>query len=240
MSETVPSSTTPRPTVGALYRSTVNPATVVRVERVDADGVTVARVSDGAPATLSAARFARVYRPEDVEDVDPAEVAAQRAADALDVEPAPVAPVAPLTRAAQLDAHLVRRGTVKWHGSPVSGAMVADHDAAARNVERRGFRIMSARYAGTCARPECADPIVPGESIAYGGRGGSTFHAECCAMVEDRATGGRSSGGRGGRGRSGARARSGVVTYRTSSGHVDTRNARGRCEDAPCCGCCTF
>lgn len=33
---------------------------------------------------------------------------------------------------------------------------------------------------------------------------------------------------------------SGVVCVRTSSGWSGTRNARGRCEDAPCCGCCTF
>jgi len=31
-----------------------------------------------------------------------------------------------------------------------------------------------------------------------------------------------------------------VVETRTSSGWVGTRNVRGVCEDAPCCGCCTF
>lgn len=31
----------------------------------------------------------------------------------------------------------------------------------------------------------------------------------------------------------------GVITIRTSGGTF-TRNARGTCEDAPCCGCCTF
>ena len=31
-----------------------------------------------------------------------------------------------------------------------------------------------------------------------------------------------------------------VVEFRFSSGEVATRNVRGRCEDAPCCGCCTF
>lgn len=34
-------------------------------------------------------------------------------------------------------------------------------------------------------------------------------------------------------------ARSGITVSRFSSGAVVTRNARGRCEDAPCCGCCT-
>lgn len=31
-----------------------------------------------------------------------------------------------------------------------------------------------------------------------------------------------------------------VVEVRFSSGTTLTRNRRGRCEDAPCCGCCTF
>ena len=32
-----------------------------------------------------------------------------------------------------------------------------------------------------------------------------------------------------------------VVTYYSPvTGFSGTRNVRGRCEDAPCCGCCTF
>ncbi len=31
-----------------------------------------------------------------------------------------------------------------------------------------------------------------------------------------------------------------LICVQTSSGWSGTRNARGRCEDAPCCGCCTF
>ena len=32
-----------------------------------------------------------------------------------------------------------------------------------------------------------------------------------------------------------------VHTYSSPmTGWSGTRNARGRCEDAPCCGCCTF
>lgn len=30
-----------------------------------------------------------------------------------------------------------------------------------------------------------------------------------------------------------------VVTYRFSSGETMTQNKRGRCIDAPCCGCCS-
>lgn len=32
----------------------------------------------------------------------------------------------------------------------------------------------------------------------------------------------------------------GIDVFRFSSGQTATRNRRGRCEDAPCCGCCTF
>ena len=31
-----------------------------------------------------------------------------------------------------------------------------------------------------------------------------------------------------------------VYEVRTGSGWSGTRNIKGRCEDAPCCGCCTF
>jgi len=34
-------------------------------------------------------------------------------------------------------------------------------------------------------------------------------------------------------------AANGILVIRFSSGAVMTQNARGRCEDAPCCGCCT-
>lgn len=31
-----------------------------------------------------------------------------------------------------------------------------------------------------------------------------------------------------------------VVEFRFNSGATMIRNARGTCEDAPCCGCCSF
>lgn len=34
-------------------------------------------------------------------------------------------------------------------------------------------------------------------------------------------------------------ARNGLTVVRFSSGAVMTQNSRGRCEDAPCCGCCS-
>jgi len=74
-------------------------------------------------------------------------------------------------------------------------------------------RILTARFAGRCR--VCPDPIVAGDTIVHAGRG-VTFHQAC-------ASGGAA-----------------VTTVSTSSGWVGTRNVRGRCEDAPCCGCCTY
>ena len=34
-------------------------------------------------------------------------------------------------------------------------------------------------------------------------------------------------------------ARQGLSVTRFSNGETMTRNSRGRCEDAPCCGCCS-
>lgn len=34
-------------------------------------------------------------------------------------------------------------------------------------------------------------------------------------------------------------AKQGLMVARFSSGAVVTQNSRGRCEDAPCCGCCS-
>ena len=74
-------------------------------------------------------------------------------------------------------------------------------------------RTLVARYSGTCRT--CAAPIRRGETIVYAGRG-LTFHQSCAAPGAE------------------------IVVTRFSSGAIVTRNARGICEDAPCCGCCTF
>lgn len=74
---------------------------------------------------------------------------------------------------------------------------------------------MANKYAGTCEA--CGTRVAPGA-----GRLGKAFgkwtvtHNKC-------PEGGKK-----------------VMTVRFSSGAVITRNARGTCEDAPCCGCCTF
>ena len=93
---------------------------------------------------------------------------------------------------------------------------------------------MLAKFPGTCK--VCNDPIRKGDAINFFGRGHAE-HASCTAGVpepEDNDDYPSTNQLRGDR----ESARRGVSVTRFSSGAVVTRNARGRCEDAPCCGCC--
>lgn len=74
-------------------------------------------------------------------------------------------------------------------------------------------KVMVARYAGTCTG--CHKAINPGDEIVHIRRG-TTYHEACDNSYRV------------------------VTTYFPSTGNTVTRNARGTCEDAPCCGCCTF
>jgi hypothetical protein len=76
---------------------------------------------------------------------------------------------------------------------------------------------MTNKYPGQCA--ECG-AIVPanGGQLRKNGRMWEVRHLACSSGQKEQS----------------------VITTRTSSGWSGTRNARGRCEDAPCCGCCTF
>jgi hypothetical protein len=75
-------------------------------------------------------------------------------------------------------------------------------------------RTLTARYIGTCRK--CAGPISPGDLILFLGKG-RTVHANCAATGSDV-----------------------IEVYFPSTGNRIYRNRRGTCEDAPCCGCCTF
>ena len=118
-----------------------------------------------------------------------------------------------------------------------------------RNSYRRsgaGSRWMDLRYAGTCK--------VCGARVAAGQRGywdaGArtvTCHALACCeadgltkqeLVWDGTASGQRVTVRSER-RIGAAAPSVIVT-RFNSGATMSVNARGRCEDAPCCGCCDY
>jgi hypothetical protein len=80
----------------------------------------------------------------------------------------------------------------------------------------RGSRRMTARYAGKCI--DTGRPIQVGDTIDY--------HAGSGAVLVQSAT--ADSGGKY------------VSDVIRTSGGTFYRNKAGRCEDAPCCGCCTI
>ncbi len=101
---------------------------------------------------------------------------------------------------------------------------------------------MRSRYPGTCHK--CQRRFGPGTMIDYnkvGARGRKAAHADCenptaSAPLDDYYSAGawneREARGLG-------HSRNRIIEIRTSSGSF-TQRAGGRCEDAPCCGCCTF
>lgn len=110
------------------------------------------------------------------------------------------------------------------------------------------FRTIIAKYAGsTCKR--CGATITVGETIRYGGRGRTYHLASVCGtdappatspdayMEHAEAVETADGAPIGSYGRPARRTRS---TYtRFSSGAESYTNRAGRCEDAPCCGCCS-
>ncbi len=95
---------------------------------------------------------------------------------------------------------------------------------------------MTAKYPGTCRA--FGHPIQVGDTINFHGRGRAEhYDCDCPALApgEDEAAGlepGTLANDR-------RLARQGLSVIRLSSGQVMTQNSRGRCEDAPCCGCCS-
>ncbi len=90
-------------------------------------------------------------------------------------------------------------------------------------------RIMAARYAGKCGGPTpdsaCDGTITAGQSINYGGKG-RVSHESCGEVSAENAAPAK--------GRTSYRRRS---SYRSYNSYRPSY-PRGRCEDAPCCGCC--
>ena len=107
-------------------------------------------------------------------------------------------------------------------------------DQVLRRAQRLGWRIFDrSKYAGSCQA--CGEAMPAGGRIAYV-RGAGQAHVECVVAGAVNAPEAPVSSSPRGRGR--GRGSRGTVT-RFSSGHVVTRNAAGRCIDAPCCGCCS-
>lgn len=97
------------------------------------------------------------------------------------------------------------------------------------------MKTMTAKYPGQCSA--CGEPIHRGDTINFFGKG-RVEHAEHRfdgAESEDVVAGlepGTLANDR-------RMAKRGLSVIRFSSGEVMTQNSRGRCEDAPCCGCCS-
>jgi hypothetical protein len=100
---------------------------------------------------------------------------------------------------------------------------------------------MIAKYPGRCIKTGAV--IRPGDSIIWHGRGraeligADTISAELAAVAELDPELDPESALAAGRYLAASMAR-GVSNVWTTGGREYYRNKRGRCEDAPCCGCC--
>ena len=107
------------------------------------------------------------------------------------------------------------------------------------------MKTMTARYPGTCSRTGA--PIRPGDLIVYVGRG-RAYLSDLIPAVDPDLSLARSidpeladadpdAAAHAGRYLRQSLER-GVSHVWNSGGREFYRNRRGRCEDAPCCGCC--
>ena len=106
------------------------------------------------------------------------------------------------------------------------------------------MKTIQARYPGRCIRTGAV--IRPGDSIIWHGRGraelagADTIPAELAAVAEldpELAASDPDAAMAAGRYLAASMARN-VSDVWQSAGREYYRNRRGRCEDAPCCGCC--
>lgn len=104
------------------------------------------------------------------------------------------------------------------------------------------MKLMHARYPGRCARTGA--PINPGDLISWSKGRAELLEPEIVAGIvaeldpELAATDPEAAEAAG---RYLARSmRRGVSDVIQTGGRELYRNKRGRCEDAPCCGCCNF
>lgn len=107
------------------------------------------------------------------------------------------------------------------------------------------MKTMTARYPGRCARTGA--PINPGDLILWRkGRAeladSPTIPAELAMVAElDPELAATDPDAAAAAGRYLARSmRRGISDIYQTGGRELYRNRRGRCEDAPCCGCCNF
>jgi hypothetical protein len=116
--------------------------------------------------------------------------------------------------------------------SAYSGALctLPTNRKPANQREQDNEMTITARFDSTCT--QCSKPVYKGQSVEWtrGARG--VYHTDCTAAATDRPSTAEPS--RNPR-RRGARSH-----YTRFAGGAEVfTNARGRCEDAPCCGCCS-
>ena len=99
------------------------------------------------------------------------------------------------------------------------------------------MKTMTARFPGYCASTGAR--INPGDLIDYHGRGRSILRARASARDLDSPDI-RESDVQLEPAGAYARLRAPVSDHIVIGGQSYYRNTRGRCEDAPCCGCCTI
>ena len=102
------------------------------------------------------------------------------------------------------------------------------------------MKTMTARYPGRCARTGA--PINPGDLIRWSKGRTELLEPEIVAdIVAELDPELAATDPEGAAGRYLARSmRRGVSDIYQTGGREYYRNRRGRCEDAPCCGCCNF
>lgn len=96
---------------------------------------------------------------------------------------------------------------------------------------------MTAKFDGTCRA--CGGAIHKGDWITYTKRTGA-IHSTCPDSGANHRDEDEAAGLEPGTLANDRRLASrGLSVARFASGAVVTQNSRGRCEDAPCCGCCS-
>lgn len=100
---------------------------------------------------------------------------------------------------------------------------------------------ITARYPGTCCA--CGSKVHRGDRVEFLERGRIaclTCHEETLEAGQNGGDEDEAAGFEPGTLASDRRlSRQGLSVARFAGGGVVTRNSRGRCEDAPCCGCCS-
>jgi len=104
------------------------------------------------------------------------------------------------------------------------------------------MKTMQARYPGRCIRTGAA--IEPGDTIIWHGRGraelagADTIPAAVADLDPELAASDPDAALSAGRYMAQSMRRGVSDIWRTGDGREFYRNKLGRCEDAPCCGCC--